>query len=71
MDEGAPFSAAYGTLEALHELAAAWNAGPPMKQLGARLEFTRRDRVRAVIEPVQAFHRGGLGTEAVNGVVLA
>ena len=25
----------------------------------------------AVIDPVQAVHRGGMGTEAVNGVVLA
>jgi acyl-coenzyme A thioesterase PaaI-like protein len=66
-----PFSASYATLEALRTLADAWNAGPPMKHFGARLEFTRVDRVRAVIDPVQPFHRGGLGTEAVNGVVLA
>ncbi len=42
-----------------------------MKHFGARLDFTRVDRVRAVIDPVLAFHRGGIGTEAVNGVVLA
>jgi hypothetical protein len=29
------------------------------------------DRVRAVIDPVLPVHRGGIGTEAVNGVVLA
>jgi uncharacterized protein (TIGR00369 family) len=69
--EGQPFSEAYGTLEALNGLAQVWNAGPPMKHFGARLEFTRIDRVRAVIDPVQPFHRGGMGTEAVNGVVLA
>ena len=66
-----PFSAAYGTLEALRQLAAVWNEGPPMKHFGARLEFDRIDRVRAVIDPVQAFHRGGMATEAANGVVLA
>ena len=66
-----PFSDAYGTLDALRRLAEAWNPSPPMRQLGARLEFTRVDRVRAVIDPVQPFHRGGIGTEAVNGVVLA
>ena len=66
-----PFSDTYGTLEALRRLAEAWNPSPPMRQLGARLEFTRVDRVRAVIDPVQPFHRGGIGTEAVNGVVLA
>jgi len=70
-DAGQPFSAGYGTLESLNALADAWNAGPPMRHFGARLEFTRLDRVRAVIDPVQPFHRGGLGTEAINGVVLA
>jgi len=71
MSQGKPFSDAYGTLEALRKMAAVWNEGPPMKHFGARLEFERLDRVRAVIDPVQAFHRGGMGTEAVNGVVLA
>lgn len=69
--EGRPFSETYGTLEALRSLAEVWNSGPPMKHFGARLEFTRVDRVRAVIDPVLPFHRGGLGSEAVNGVVLA
>lgn len=69
--EGKPFSPAYATLEALRALADVWNAGPPMKHFGARLEFARIDRVHAVIDPVLPFHRGGMGTEAVNGVVLA
>ena len=69
--EAKPFSEAYGTLEALRQLAAVWNQGPPMKHFGARLEFERIDRVRAVIDPVQPFHRGGMASEAVNGVVLA
>ena len=68
---GAPFSPAYATIEALGDLARVWNEGPPMKHFGARLEFTRVDRVRAVIDPVLPFHRGGMGTDAVNGVVLA
>jgi uncharacterized protein (TIGR00369 family) len=42
-----------------------------MQRLGARLEFQRVDRVRAVIDPVETYHRGGMGTDAVNGVVLA
>ena len=46
-----------------------WNASASMKHFGARLEFERVDRVRAVIDPVRAVHRGGLGTDAVNGVV--
>lgn len=66
-----PFSDAYASLEALRALAETWNASPPMRQLGARLEFNRVDRVRAVLDPVQPFHRGGMGTDAVNGAVLA
>jgi len=69
--EGKPFSQAYETIEALRALADIWNQGPPMRHFGARLEFTRVDRVRAVIDPVLPFHRGGMGSEAVNGVVLA
>ena len=68
---GKPFSEAYATLEALHALAETWNASPPMQRLGARLEFNRVDRVRAVIDPVMPYHRGGMGTGAVNGPVLA
>ena len=68
--EPKPFSPAYATLEALKALADVWNASPPMRQLGARLEFDRVDRVRAVIDPVMPYHRGGIGTEAVNGPVL-
>jgi acyl-coenzyme A thioesterase PaaI-like protein len=70
-EEAKPFSDAYGTLEALQKLAEVWNDSPPMHQLGARLDFTRIDRVRAVIDPVMPYHRGGMGTDAVNGAVLA
>lgn len=69
--EGQPFSPAYPTLDSLRALGDLWNASASMQHFGARLEFTRVDRVRAVIDPVLPVHRGGLGTEAVNGVVLA
>lgn len=71
MTDGAPFSPAYATLEALRVLAQGWNESPPMQRLGARLDFERVDRVRAVLDPVTPYHRGGMGTDAVNGVVLA
>jgi len=70
-EEPKPFSEAYATLESLQALAKTWNDSPPMRQLGARLEFERVDRVRAVIDPVMPYHRGGMGTDAVNGPVLA
>lgn len=69
--EGQPFSPAYPTVESLRALGDMWNVSPPMQHFGAKLEFTRVDRVRAVIDPVTMVHRGGLGTDAVNGVVLA
>ena len=69
--EGQPFSPAYPTLESLRALGQMWNDSPAMKHFAARLEFERLDRVRAVIDPVRDIHRGGLGTDAVNGVVLA
>ncbi len=69
--EGQPFSPAYPTLESLKALGQIWNASPSMEHFGARLDFDRIDRVRAVIDPVQDVHRGGIGTAAVNGVVLA
>jgi uncharacterized protein (TIGR00369 family) len=69
--EGQPFSPAYPTLESLRALGEMWNSSPSMRHLGARLEFERVDRVRAVIDPVLPLHRGGLGTDAINGVVLA
>jgi acyl-coenzyme A thioesterase PaaI-like protein len=71
MSDAEPFSEAYATLPALERLAETWNASPPMQRLGARLEFTRVDRVRAVVDPVMPYHRGGIGSEAVNGPVLA
>ena len=69
--EGQPFSPAYPTLESLRTLGEMWNGSPSMRHFGARLEFDRVDRVRGVIDPVTNVHRGGLGTDAVNGVVLA
>jgi len=69
--EGQPFSPAYPTVESLRALGDLWNASASMRHFGARLEFERVDRVRAVIDPVRDIHRGGMGTDAVNGVVLA
>lgn len=67
----APFSDAYPTLASLRALADSWNSSGPMQRLGVRLDFDRVDRVRAVIDPVEPYHRGGIGTDAVNGAVLA
>lgn len=53
------------------EIEAMWNSHPGMLHMGARLALTEPGRVRAILEPVRPQHRGGLGTEAVNGAVIA
>jgi uncharacterized protein (TIGR00369 family) len=53
------------------ELATHWNAHPGMQRLGARVNLSTAGRVRAVVDPLEPYHRGGLGTDAVNGAVIA
>ena len=52
-------------------IAEKWNAHHAMRYLGARVDLSDPDIVRLVVDPVEPYHRGGLGTEAVNGVVMA
>ncbi len=53
------------------EMAAQWNQHPGMKHMGATLDLSIPGLVRASIDPLQPFHRGGLRTDAVNGAVIA
>lgn len=48
-----------------------WNAHPGMRHMGARLDLSTPGVVRAVIDRLEAHHRGGLGGDAVNGAVIA
>lgn len=48
-----------------------WNAHPGMKHMGWRVDLSSPGLVRAYLDPVLPHHRGGLGTEAVNGAVIA
>lgn len=48
-----------------------WNDHPGMRHLGARLDLSVPGIVRAVVDPIRPEHRGGLGTDAVNGAVIA
>jgi acyl-coenzyme A thioesterase PaaI-like protein len=50
---------------------AEWNDHPGMRHMGARLDLSRPGDVCAVVDPIAPTHRGGLGTEAVNGAVIA
>lgn len=59
------------TLEELARTAEFFNRTTPMSHAGFRLSFPALDLVVAELEEVKAQHRGGLGTAAVNGGVLA
>jgi acyl-coenzyme A thioesterase PaaI-like protein len=48
-----------------------WSAHPGMRHMSARADFTDPALVKVVIDPLEPHHRGGLGTAAVNGAVLA
>ena len=50
-------------------LAARWNAHPGIQHMGVRIDLSAPDVVRVYVDPVQPHHRGGLGTDAVNGAV--
>ena len=50
---------------------AEWNDHPGMRHMGARLDLSTPGDVCAVVDPIEPAHRGGLGTEAVNGAVIA
>lgn len=57
--------------EERRRLAERWNALPAMRHLGARVDFEDPSAVRVVIDRVEPHHRGGVGTDAVNGAVIA
>jgi len=55
----------------LAAIAERWNAHPGMHHLGARVTLDPDGTVRALLDDLQDHHRGGLGTDAVNGAVIA
>jgi len=44
---------------------------PGMRHMGVQVDLSASDVVRVYVDPVQPTHRGGLGTDAVNGAVIA
>jgi uncharacterized protein (TIGR00369 family) len=53
------------------QFAARFNALPGMIHMGARLDLTTPPLVQVHLPRVEPHHRGGMGTEAVNGAVLS
>jgi len=52
-------------------MAEQWSAHPGMRHMGARADFSDPEAVRVTIDPLEPHHRGGMGTAAVNGAVIA
>ncbi|ATB31604.1 PaaI family thioesterase [Melittangium boletus] len=61
----------YPTQEQLDRFAEQFTRSPVMKHFGARLSFPEGKKVVIVIPEIRPEHRGGLGTDAVNGGILA
>lgn len=59
------------TLEQLAKYAASFNASKALNLFGVRVEFPDLEHARVVVDPIREEQRGGLGTDAVNGGVLA
>ena len=58
------------TADELTRLASLWNQSEVLRNLGLRIGF-QPDRVVVDLPEVRAEHLGGLGTSAVNGLVLS
>lgn len=48
-----------------------WNQYPALQSMNVKVDLSCPDRALACIDPVLPHHRGGMGTEAVNGAVLS
>lgn len=59
------------TLEQLARYAEEFNRSPALRAFGVQVSFPSVERAAATIDPVRPEQRGGLGTDAVNGGVLA
>ncbi len=57
--------------EELDRFAAGWSATPVLGYFGFQLSFPERARVEIVIDPLREGQRGGLGTAAANGGIIA
>lgn len=59
------------TQEQLDRYAERFNQSNTLRHFGVRVSFPALDLVRVDLDPVQPEQRGGLGSDAVNGGVLA
>ncbi|MGE3726077.1 MAG: PaaI family thioesterase [Candidatus Sericytochromatia bacterium] len=57
--------------EECQEMARLWNANPVLQMMGVKIDLSSPDAIRARIDPLLPQHRGGLGSDAVNGAVIS
>jgi uncharacterized protein (TIGR00369 family) len=48
-----------------------WNKNSLLKAMGVKVDLSDEKMVKARIDSIQPFHRGGMGTQSVNGAVLS
>lgn len=53
------------------EMESFFNASVQLKHSGIRIDLTDISKPLVIIETVEEYHKGGIGTEAVNGAVIA
>lgn len=53
------------------EMAKTWNKNFLLKAMGVKVDLSDEKIVKASIDQLQDFHRGGMGTKSVNGAVLS
>jgi uncharacterized protein (TIGR00369 family) len=53
------------------EMESFFNASVQLKHSGIRVDLTDISKPLVIIDPVGEHHKGGIGTEAVNGAVIA
>ena len=59
------------TTEQLARYAEQFNGSKTMQHFGVRIRFPDLEHVEVLLDPIRPEQRGGLGTAAVNGGVLA
>jgi len=48
-----------------------FNSSIQLRHSGVRIDLTDIAKPLVIIDPVEEYHKGGIGTEAVNGAVIA
>ncbi len=54
-----------------NEIEAIYNRSVQLQHLGARIDLSQPDTPKVFIDELKDFHGGGIGSEAVNGGVIA